>query len=180
MAPAQLIAAVRAARVLNGGMTKEEAEKADIDNPASYFNIADGKANLAPRGDKASWRHIVGVPLGNGDDPFDPKGDLVGVVVPWKWPDPFAEVSVVDAKEVQRRIAQGEWRENSQKCTPGRDHSCCRCSRIRFIHVCVRPRRPTIRSLIAGWRESGALRVVSRKDNKRMKRNFIEVGQWIT
>jgi AAA domain len=170
-----LIAAVRSARVLNG-MTKDDAERANIDNPTSYFNIGDGKANLAPRGDKATWRHIVGVPLGNGDDPFDRQGDLVGVVEPWSWPDPFAEVSVYDAKEVQRRIAQGEWRENSQSTTWAGSVVADVCG----LDMSDKAAKATIRSLIARWVASGALRIVPRKDEKRRNRKFIEVGQWVT
>src|SRR5207249_1750433 len=103
-----LIAAVRSARVLNV-MTKEEAERAGVDNATAYFSVTNGKSNLAPRSDKATWRHIVGVPLGNGTSPHDP-GDFVGVVEQWNWPDPFADVTPEHAKEVQRKIAKGEWR----------------------------------------------------------------------
>jgi hypothetical protein len=39
---------------------------------------------------------------------------VVGVVESWQWPDPFADVSAADAKEVQRRIAEGEWRADQR------------------------------------------------------------------
>jgi hypothetical protein len=76
--------------------------------------VVSGKANLAPRGDKATWRRIVGVPLGNGASVIDPLGDFVAVVESWSWPDPLAEVSPADAKEVQRRIAKGDFRADSR------------------------------------------------------------------
>ena len=32
-------------------------------------------------------------------------GDNVGVMEPWEWPDPWADVSLVNLKEVQRAVA---------------------------------------------------------------------------
>jgi hypothetical protein len=170
-----LIAAVRSARVLNG-MSKEEAERANIENHTSYFSLASGKANLAPREEKATWRHIVGVPLGNGTSPIDPLGDFVGVVEAWTWPDPFAEVSPADAKEVQRRIAQGEWRAD-QRSTSWAGNV---VAEVLGFDLSDKGAAATVKNLIKGWLGTGALRVTKRKDTKRMDRDFIEVGQWLS
>ncbi len=169
-----LLAAVRSAQVLNG-MTKEEAERANIENPASYFSITNGKSNLAPRSDKVTWRHIVGVPLGNGDATYDPKGDYVGVVEPWSWPDPFAEVGPEDAKEVQRRIGHGEWREDQRSTT----WAGIVVADVLGLDASDKAAKAQIRALVAGWLATGALRVVTRKDDRRMNKKFIEVGQWL-
>jgi hypothetical protein len=167
-----LIAAVRSGRVLNA-MSKEEAERADIENPTSYFSVASGKANLAPRGDKATWCHIVGVPLGNGTPPFDPAGDVVGVVEPWSWPDAFAEVSSDDAKEVQRRIAQGEWRAD-QRCTSWAGVAIAEVLGLDLSQPAV---RATVKTLLKTWVKTGALREVARKDGRRKPRKFVEIGE---
>lgn len=143
---------------------------------ASYFNISNGKLNLAPRDGKATWRHIVGVPLRNGSFPFDPLGDFVGVVEPWSWPDPFAEVSLDDAKEVQRRIAKGEWREDQRSTT----WAGIVVAEVLGLDLSDKAASAAVRNLLKGWVSTEALRVVTRKDEKRMDKKFIEVGQWIT
>jgi hypothetical protein len=167
-----LIAAVRSARVLNA-MSKEEAERADVDNPTSYFNAASGKANLAPRGDKATWYRIVGVPLWNGSSPLDPAGDVVGVVESWKWPDAFAEVSLDDAKEVQRRIGEGEWRADYRSNVwAGKAVAEVLCRDLSEPAA-----RASVRTLLKTWIRTGALREVTRKDEQRKPRRFIEIGK---
>jgi hypothetical protein len=168
-----LIAAVRSARVLNG-MTKEEAERANIDNPASYFNVSNGKSNLAPRSDKAVWRHIVGVPLGNGILPHEP-GDFVGVVEAWSWPDPFADVSLEDAKEVQRRIAKGEFRADPRS----HDWAGKVVAEVLQFDLSDKAASAAVKNLLRGWISTAALHVVTRKDAKRMDKQFVEVGQWL-
>jgi hypothetical protein len=74
---------VRSMRVFNV-MTKEEAEKAGVDNHRSFFRVDFGKVNMVASG-SSSWRRFVSVPLGNGKGLTD-KGDEVGVVEPWRWP----------------------------------------------------------------------------------------------
>jgi AAA domain len=167
------IAAVRAARVLNV-MTREEAERAGVDNPRLYFNVISGKSNLAPPAEKLTWRRLVGVSLGNGAAPEDP-GDNIGVVEAWSWPDPFADVSPEDAKEVQRRIAKGEWREDQRSTT----WAGISVAEVLGFDLSDKVAKATIRSLINGWIATDALRVVARKDANRIGRKFIEVGQWL-
>jgi hypothetical protein len=86
-----LIAAVRSARLLRQ-MSDAEAQQAGVDSPRLYFSIASGKANLAPPANKTTWRRLTGVLLCNGMSPEDP-GDEIGVVEPWRWPDPFGDIT---------------------------------------------------------------------------------------
>ena len=62
-----MIGAVRSARVLNV-MSDDEAAKAGIpsEQRRSYFRIDDGKANMRPPLEGATWQQIVSVPLDNG------------------------------------------------------------------------------------------------------------------
>jgi hypothetical protein len=104
-----LIGAARSVRVLNP-MTADEASKAGI-NPAErrlYFRVDNGKANMAPPAAAATWRHMIGVPLGNGTEDYPE--DNVGVVTPWAWPGAFAGLTSDDLKQVQNRISSGKWR----------------------------------------------------------------------
>lgn len=108
-----LIGAVRSARVLNV-MSMEEAEKAEV-APADrrrFFRVDDGKSNMAPPLEKADWRELVGVGLGNDDQ--DGPEDFVGVVTPWTMPGLFDAVEVGDLRRVQDAIRDGSWAENAQ------------------------------------------------------------------
>lgn len=170
-----LIDAVRSARVING-MTPAEAEQAKVENHRTYFSVTNGKSNLTPPSDKVTWRHITGVALGNGDTPFDREGDSIGVVEVWKWPDEFAEISVEEAKEIQRRIAAGGWRESSQTTT----WAGIVVADVLGLDVTQKPVRERILRHLKSWLASGALRVATKLDKHRKPRTFIEVGQWIT
>ena len=87
-----LLGAVRSARVLNG-MSSEEASQAgiEVDQRRLFFRVDDGKANMQPPADGATWHELVSVPLGN--DTPDYPGDLVGVVTAWKLPQPFGHAA---------------------------------------------------------------------------------------
>jgi hypothetical protein len=102
-----LLAAARSVRVLNR-MIAEEASRAGIGNPRSYFRIDTGKANMAPPAESSTWRQIVSQPLGNDRGPV--RGDSVGVVVPWTWPDFVGALTPDDVRAIQRAISEGQWR----------------------------------------------------------------------
>jgi AAA domain-containing protein len=101
----------RAVRVLNV-MSKEEAEAVAIkpEQRRSYFHVDAGKANMKPPAENIDWRKIVSVPLDNGT--AEDEGDWVGVITKWKMPGALEGVTTSDLLRVQKRIAEGEWREN--------------------------------------------------------------------
>jgi AAA domain len=103
-------AAARSVRVLNL-MSKDEAERADVDNRYAYFRVDNGKANLAPRADRSTWRRLISIQLGNGD-PIPHAGDEVGVVAPWEWPAADGDVTPEELKTVFAKIEGGEWRKS--------------------------------------------------------------------
>jgi hypothetical protein len=103
---------VRSARFLLR-MTEDEASRAGVENHRTFFRVENGKANLAPPSDKATWRKLIGVDLFNGTAAY-PGGDNVGVVVPWEWPDAFDGVDLTTLKAVKARLATGQWRANEQ------------------------------------------------------------------
>src|SRR5262249_59549687 len=74
-----------------------------------YFSIYSGKMNMTLPPDELEWRKIVSVDLENakGDCP----SDHVGVVTPWEWPDPFADLTINDLIAAQKAVsAGGPWR----------------------------------------------------------------------
>lgn len=94
-----LLAAVRSARALNR-MTREEASKPRLAEKErwSFFRVDNGKANLAPPGERAVWRRMESVDLGNGTD--DRPSDLVGVATAWQPPDAFDGVTAAHVASV--------------------------------------------------------------------------------
>ena len=107
-----LIGAARAARVVNR-MSPDEASRVGIDEAEarSIFRVDDGKANLAPPADKALYRKMIGVKIGNGE--------WIGVCVSFQLPDIFDGVTGKDARKAQKIVADahsgGEpLRESSQ------------------------------------------------------------------
>lgn len=165
-----LLAAVRSARTLNQ-MTKEDAEKAKVEQPRSHVRVDDVKANLAPPAEGASWFKLVSVPLGNATDQ-DPQ-DEVGVVTTWKWPDPNEDVTVADVVAAQQRIAEGEWRLDAQaKNWVGQAIADTLGHDIEEPSV-----RSAMKLLIRKWVSERWLKIVTRQDAKRRPREFVEPGE---
>lgn len=167
------VAGCRAVRVL-AGMTPAEAERAGIENPFRYFRVFSGKLNMAPRDDKSDWHFLESVDLGNGG--ADRPSDHVQVAVPWQWPDAFDGVTTRDLFAVQKRISEGTWRESSQ--SP--DWVGKAVAEVLDLDLESAPPQSRVKSLLKSWLASGALKVVTRPDESRRERKFVEVGQWAT
>ena len=162
-------AAVRSGRVLNS-MSRDEAEKAGIDNPYRFFRIGSGKANMAPRSDRATWRELVSVPLGNGVE--GGAGDFVGVVRKWQWPDPMDGLEPGAFDKVATVIRGGVWREDSR----ARDWAGIGIADALGLDLSEARDRARVASMLKSWIDSKALVVVERLDAKRMPKRFVEVG----
>lgn len=166
-----LLAAARSARVLNP-MSEDEAAKTEVERRRSYFRVDNGKANLAPPPDGSTWFHFVSVSLGNGDD----GGDSVGVVEPWRWPSPLEDVTVPHLQEVQRRVADGSWRENPQaKGWVGH-----LIAEVLEVDLAKGAGKAKVKGLLKAWLKSGALKVEQRFDDNGDERPFVVVGEWVT
>ena len=164
-----LLSAVRSARVLNR-MTQNEAEKAGVENNWLYFRVDNGKSNMSPSHEKATWYHMESIDLENAGPFLD--GDNVGVVTEWKWPSPLEGVSVSDLRAVQAAVAEGRWRENSQANEwVGRA-----VAQAMGLDASNKQHRSKIMSLLKVWKASGALVDVDGDDAKGMPRRFVEVG----
>ena len=79
-------------------------------NRRRLIRVENGKANLAPPSDKATWVKLVSVDLGNGTP--DSPADRVGVVTPWTWTEAWSAISDTDLLAVQKAVAGGRWRKN--------------------------------------------------------------------
>lgn len=162
-----LIGAARSVIVYNR-MTTEEGERAGIapDKRGFYFRTQNDKSNLAPAS-SADWHRMNNVDL--------PNGDSVGVACPWQWPDAFDGISTWHLKQVQMRVAEGEWRSDIR-------------SKAKWVgnvvsDVCnldVEKHSGRIKEIIKQWLSTGMLVEVEKDDAQRRPRMFVEVGTWHT
>jgi hypothetical protein len=158
-----LLAKVRSARTLNG-MTDDEAARAGVETRRSYFRLESGKASMSAAPDQAEWFRITPVELGNGDH--------VGVVCPWKWPNALDGVTVSDLRAVQAAIGAGRWRESPQ----AKDWAGYAVAKALNLDGTSKAHRAKITGLLKTWISTGMLTIVDGLDDRREKRNFIEVG----
>lgn len=166
-----LLSAARSARTLNG-MSKEEAERAGVENRRMHFRVDNGKANLAPPPEGSTWFKMESVALGNG--PLDSDGDYIGVVTPWKWPDPLDGINTKDLRAAQAAVsAGGQWRENAQ-C---KDWVGIPIAEALKLDPSKKPDKDKIRRLLKLWIENGMFVVTQGLDEHRKPRSFVEVGE---
>jgi AAA domain len=164
--------ACRMVRVINR-MTKEDAQKAGVDNHRLYFRTYIDKNNLAPPADKSDWYQLVSVDLGNGPlGPVVGGGDSIGVVTKWEWPDPLEGVTGRDFERIATEIRAGEWRESAQATkwvgVP--------VAKALGLKLTLKQHRARVTQLIRTWLGTGALVKVEKLDDRRKKKVFVEVA----
>jgi len=167
-----LASAARSARAFNQ-MSEEEASKAGVENRRLFFRTDNGKANLAPPSDQATWHKLIGVPLHNGAMGLD--GDVVGVVTAWDWPNHMDGVSVADLRVAQLAISQtGPWRADVRSA----EWVGIGIAKALRIDLSSRNGKAKVAGLVRQWVTSGMFIEVEKIDDQRHKRRFVEVGQW--
>lgn len=167
-----LVNATRSTRVLNR-MSEKEAEQLGIDNRRLYFRIDNDKANLAPPADKAVWRRLVSVGIGNGSDWTQSDQDRVGVVEPWSPPDPRGELTEADVNAVLEAVRDGEWRESSR----AKGWVGYAFEKALDWDLGVPETRRLVVRLVTSWLAEGVLCTEKRRDPKRRdQRTFVVIG----
>jgi hypothetical protein len=164
-----LVGAARSIEVLNK-MTKAEADNLGVDQHWRYFSIDDGKANMAPLGERG-WFKLTSVSLGNCTELY-PEGDNVGVVTSWIPPNLLDGVTGADFENAAREIRKGKWRENAQaKDWVGRP-----IAKALGLDLSAKTDRAKVRALLRLWIERGSLIVVTEKDTHREVKKFVIVA----
>jgi hypothetical protein len=165
--------ACRMVRVINR-MTKQEAEKAGVDNHRLHFRTYLDKNNLAPPADKSDWYKLVSVGLGNG--PLGPNvigGDSIGVVTKWEWPDVTKGLSGRDFELAAAAIQAGKWRADVQaKQWVGRV-----VAKALGYDLDDRADKAAVKQLVQYWISTGALVVVDDYTDKREIKQFVRVAE---
>jgi phage/plasmid primase-like uncharacterized protein len=163
-----LIGKARSVIVYNR-MTSEEAIALNVqeDERRFYFRIDNDKANLAPP-DATDWYRMNNVDLENGDS--------VGVACSWAPPGAFDGITTQHLIRAQQAIGSGKWRENSQaKAWAG--HA---IAPVLDLDPDDKRDRKRLTTILKTWVREGVLAVVLDEDEKRMEKEFVVVGRWVS
>jgi hypothetical protein len=166
-----LLGAVRSARVLNV-MSKHEADRAGVEPEQRrlHFRIDDGKSNMAPPMERAVWRRLESVGLGNGQG-GEPE-DNVGVVTAWEMPGVLDEVTAQHVEQMRREVGHGDYRADIRS----ESWAGFKIGEIVGFDAHSPQGKAKAKSILATWIAKGALKVVQRLDEQRRMRSFVTVG----
>jgi len=162
--------AARSTLVVNR-MDDIEAKRLSIpaEERRRYIRVQDDKANRAPA-EKADWFQIVGVDLGNRTD--DLPSDSVGVVEPWRFPDPFDDIPADALRRVQAQLGTDARRENSQ----AREWFGHLVAGILDIDLEKGPGKEQVKAIIRQWINAGAFRIEERKNKDGRPTPYVVLG----
>lgn len=161
--------ACRSVRVVTG-MTTDEAKKAGIENPRSFFRIVADKANMTPPGQTAGWMQVVSVGLGNGGK-SQPE-DSIGVAAAWRWPDHTDGVGDDQRAAAVAAVRSGVWRESSQAT----EWVGTAIARALGLNLSEKAELAKVKALLRMWIGDGTFLIVEKPDPKRMMRKFVEAS----
>lgn len=162
---------IRHGRALNR-MTQQEADRFGLESPIGYFRVDDVKTNLAPPSDKAIWRQVVSVDLGNAN--FESPSDHVGAAKAWTPPDLTDGVTVNDMHAVRRKVGEGDWRENEQAT----NWVGVAIADVLRLNPESRTDRSRIKRCLSMWLASGALKIVLKNDASYKPRKHVVPGDY--
>lgn len=155
-----LVNGTRSARVLNV-MTGTEAVTAQIEEKYRllYFRVGNGKTNMQPPAEKATWFKLVSVSLDNGSD-MEP-ADNIGMVTGWKMPGVFAGRSESeDLAKACAALGPDEWAKNVQAA----NWAGYPISNALGLNVSDKIGKGRVSGMIKAWVEAGGLREISRRN----------------
>lgn len=170
-----LLAAARSARLLTP-MSSREATDAGIDERErrSYVRADQGKANLTPPAEAATWFRLQSVDLGNASRDLD-HGDSVVVVTPFRYPSvEQPKVHMAELKRVLAKISDGgPWREDMR----ARDWVGYPIAEALLMGPLEGPTKRQVIKLVKEWLLAGVLVRTSGKDAKGNTRSFVIAGE---
>jgi hypothetical protein len=170
-----LIDALRGARVLNT-MSKTEATNFDLreDDRFDYMRLSRGKANMVRRG-TIGWYRFVPIELDNGSEDEGVAGDTVAVLERWTPPqdsDLVRQPTYEDRKYWLGALQYGEYRYDSRSPDWFGFKIADRLGADRNDPKQMKVVAAILDDLI----EEGTFKIESRKDARRMLREFVVPG----
>ncbi len=170
-----MINAARSVLVLQK-MTRDAAQDMAIPecDRKRYVSIHDDKNNKAPPALSAEWYEFISVGLGNEDE-TGPE-DSIGVLQRWQPPNAFAGVTARQLLNIQKLV-----HAEPAKC---RKHSKAQLWVGKLVAYVLDKNldepgtKAGIEKMIGTWLATGALRTVSRQNERRETSDYVEVGAW--
>lgn len=172
---ASLIGAARAARIINK-VSQEDAMKLGVNEQEALgiFRIDDGKSNMAPPREKATYCRMQGVRL--------PNGEYVGVATPYKLPDMFDGISAKDARELQRLVgAAAERDEPFRQDVRAANWVGKAVAVVLDLDLEKKHEKTRCKALVKKWLDTNVLRAEtwpSKRDGREVQ--VVVVGEWIS
>lgn len=157
---------VRSMRVINA-MTKEEGDRAGVDNPRSFFRVDLGKTNMQASG-TSQWRRFVSVPLMNGKGLIK-TGDEIGVVEAWRWPasaDAVSNVTPEQLHAIKRKIDGGDCRDSIQSS----QWAGFKVAEALQMNMAIPAEKKEVRRMLDAWKQQGHFTIEQRPDYKGIER----------
>jgi|EndMetStandDraft_7_1072992.scaffolds.fasta_scaffold13435_2 hypothetical protein len=164
-----LVGAARSIEVLNK-MTPAEAARLGVDHHWRYFSVDDGKANMAPLGERR-WFKLESVSLGNSTV-LHPEGDSVGVVTAWTPPNHMDGITGTDFDRCAAAIRAGRWKENVQ----ANDWAGKAVAKVLGLDLDTKADKAKVKALLDFWIKSGSLVVVEEKNEHREMKKFVKAA----
>ena len=93
-----ILAAWRDSRVINI-MSADEAMEQGVSNRLRFIKLESDRPNMTVRGEGVKWFYLESVNIENATDDY-PKGDDVGIVVPWSPPTKTVDEKATDAVRI--------------------------------------------------------------------------------
>ncbi|WP_104665044.1 AAA family ATPase [Ensifer adhaerens] len=167
--------AARSVRTINA-MTKDEGERAGLEDACGYFRVDFGKVNMVPASAGSKWRRFVSVPLNNGKG-LTNRGDEIGVVESWYWPSRdivakraaeeraslVADVPTETLAGLKARLGAGDFKASDQA------NNWAGQLVGEFFDLDVRDKdsKRQVKAMLAAWIDAGELEIVQIQDSYR-------------
>jgi len=165
------LGAVRIGRTVNFMTTTEATQLGTSeDDRRRHLRIENGKSNPGPVG-KAHWIKIEVENLPNGDE--------VAVVIQWKPPDPFQNVTIADMELARELARTGDYRDDvrSPKWFGWRLAGHLKVP-IQYGGANSKLDMARIKAIIKKWLQTNVLEIDRRKNEDGKDRNFIIPGSF--
>lgn len=171
-----LLATARSKRAL-AGMTKAESVRLGVEGSRlRFFRVGDARNNLAlPASDDTWWYELRSVAVGNGAGGTaverEMSGDQVGVVSLYRMESACHGVGPDDAPGARALVEAGEWRRDVRAGDAWIGVPIAQALQLDMEDPADKAR---VRQIVGEWIKAGTLKEVSRRDEGRKQRTYVE------